>query len=302
MRKAGPLVSHRPAAALRDAARGEGRPRSGLALPRGCSRRRASRGAGGDRTAGCAAGGGRPVLRDRRRCARRAARRVKDLRAVLETFESSPGGDVQATDELRAALARTGRVAERALAAHGAAEPGARHPGAQRLDPVSRRLPGGEPGLRAARRPRGAGQRVRPVLAGLLALASGGRAVRPRGPLRRPPTHPRSRTSSRTCSTCSPLAWRPEPASPQALELVVAEADDPTATEFARVLNATRLGATLVDGLRGHGRAARLARPALHGAGHRRAAADRGSARRGAAHRGGVHARPVRAQARPAGA
>ncbi len=35
----------------------------------------------------------------------------------------------------------------------------------------------------------------------------------------------------------------------QALELVVAEADDPTATEFGRVLNATRLGATLVEGL-----------------------------------------------------
>ena len=36
----------------------------------------------------------------------------------------------------------------------------------------------------------------------------------------------------------------------QALELVVAEADEPSATEFARVLAATRLGATLVDALR----------------------------------------------------
>ena len=38
---------------------------------------------------------------------------------------------------------------------------------------------------------------------------------------------------------------------PQALELVVAEADEPSASEFARVLAATRLGVTLVDGLRG---------------------------------------------------
>jgi tight adherence protein B len=36
----------------------------------------------------------------------------------------------------------------------------------------------------------------------------------------------------------------------QAIELVVAEADDPAATEFARVLSVTRLGASLVDGLR----------------------------------------------------
>lgn len=35
----------------------------------------------------------------------------------------------------------------------------------------------------------------------------------------------------------------------QAIELVVAEADDPAAAEFARVLSATRLGASLVDGL-----------------------------------------------------
>lgn len=36
----------------------------------------------------------------------------------------------------------------------------------------------------------------------------------------------------------------------QALELVVAEADDPAATEFSRVLSATRLGVPLVDAMR----------------------------------------------------
>jgi tight adherence protein B len=177
----------------------------------------------------------------------KSSRRVKDLRAVLETFETAPGGHVQPTDDLRAALARTGRMAEKAFRDTGLLS---------RLRGTLARsdwtLSAGEflavsAGLALAGLLLGLLAGALPL--GLLLLVVLGAA--PYGLVSRSVSRRRKRFEDQLPDVLDLLAASLESGAgiAQALELVVAEADNPAAVEFGRLLNATRFGATLVEGL-----------------------------------------------------
>lgn len=177
----------------------------------------------------------------------KGTRRVKDLRAVLETFETGPGGDVQPTDDLRAALARTGRMAEKALGETGflnklratlARSDWTLSAGEFLAVSAGLALTGLVLGLLAGSVPLGV---VLLLVVGIAPYALVSRSVSRR----------RRRFEDQLPDVLDLLAASLESGAgiSQALELVVAEADDPAACEFGRVLNATRFGATLVEGL-----------------------------------------------------
>ncbi|HVL92798.1 MAG TPA: type II secretion system F family protein [Acidimicrobiales bacterium] len=175
----------------------------------------------------------------------RSARRVKDLRAVLEASyieEDRPDGD-----RIRVLLARTGVAAERAFASTSFLS---------RLRATVARsdwkVNAGE--LLAICGVAG----VVGVLVGVsarslpLALLLGGAGFA--GPVvmvNRSVSRRRRRFEAQFPDVLDLLASGLESGSAigAALSLVVAEADEPAASEFARVLAATRLGSTLVDAL-----------------------------------------------------
>jgi tight adherence protein B len=178
----------------------------------------------------------------------RGERRLRDLSAVLVSV-AKVGVDhgPASSDDLRAALARSGRVAERALADTGAFTKVratlARSDwtlSAGEFFAVS--LGSGLVGLLL-------GLTIAPAgLALLVAVVVG---ALPYLLVSRSVSRRRSAFEAQLPDVLDLLSASLESGStvPQALELVVAEADEPTASEFARVLSATRLGATLVDSL-----------------------------------------------------
>ena len=179
----------------------------------------------------------------------RSERRVSDLSTILDTayldarpLEGESGAD------LRELLARSGRAAERALGRTGVFQRVR-----ENLDRSDWTLSPGEfvavtaaaatggllLGLLAAS----------PVLAGLLLLVG---LVLPTLLVTRSVSRRRARFEEQFPDVLDLIAASLESGGGinQALELVVAEADEPSASEFARVLSATRLGSDLVEALR----------------------------------------------------
>lgn len=175
----------------------------------------------------------------------RSLRRIKNLRAVLDATyidESRPDAD-----QIRHLLARTGAVAERAFA---------KTSFLPRLKATVARsdwkVSAGEllaiclaSGLLGV----AVGASASSLALGLL-LGGAGAAV-PVVMVNRSVSRRRRRFEAQFPDVLDLLASGLESGSAigAALNLVVAEADEPSATEFARVLAATRLGSTLVDAL-----------------------------------------------------
>lgn len=179
----------------------------------------------------------------------RDERRVADLRSVLETSYLDPEPlRGESGPELRAFLARSGAAAEKALGRTSvftrvradlersdwtltAGELAAVSAGLSLLGLVL--------GLVSSS----------PVLAGLLAVAG---LVTPTLLVRRSVSKRRTAFEEQFPDVLDLIASSLESGGgiAQALELVVAEADEPSASEFARVLSATRLGSPLVEALR----------------------------------------------------
>lgn len=174
--------------------------------------------------------------------------RVRDLRKVLDTY-SSEDADVpaQEDDELRRALAQTGRLAERAFSDTGvfariratlARSDWTLSPGEFIAVSFAASALGVLVGAISSSPPLA-------VLLGALGL------VLPFLLVTRAVNKRRADFEEQLPDVLDLLAASLESGAgiAAALELVIAEAPDPAATEFARVLTATRLGATLVDGL-----------------------------------------------------
>jgi tight adherence protein B len=174
--------------------------------------------------------------------------RVRDLRKVLDTYSSEDAAvPAQEDDELRKALAQTGRLAERAFSETGifarvrttlARSDWTLSPGEFIAVSFGAALVGVVVGALSASPPLA-------VLLGVLGL------VGPFLLVTRAVNKRRSSFEDQLPDVLDLLAASLESGAgiSAALELVIAEAADPAATEFARVLTATRLGATLVDGL-----------------------------------------------------
>ncbi len=176
----------------------------------------------------------------------RRDRRVHNLSALLDDYSGSTVS-LEEDDDLRAALARTGRLAERAFAETSV------------LAKVRRTLARSDwtltPGEFLAT---SAGLALGGVLIGLLSsaiplavlLGLAGIAL-PYVLVTTSVSRRRRRFDDQLPDVLDLLAASLESGAgiAQALELVVAEAPEPTATEFARVLAATRLGSSLVEGL-----------------------------------------------------
>lgn len=173
-------------------------------------------------------------------------RRVRDLRGVLDGYATSVG-PVQQTDDLRAALARTGRLAERALSDTGL------------LSRVRAQLARSDwtltPGEFLAV---SAGALLLGLLVGAVSgtlglglLAGLVGAATPYLLVSRSVSRRRAAFEDQLPDVLDLLSASLEAGAgiAAALELVVAEADEPAASEFGRVLATTRLGATLLDGL-----------------------------------------------------
>lgn len=179
----------------------------------------------------------------------RSARRVSDLSAVLDTaFLDARPLEGESGAELRAFLARSGRAAERALGRTGVFQRVR-----ENLDRSDWTLSPGEflaftGGAGAAGLLLGL-LAASPVLAGLLLLAG---LVLPVLLVTRSVSRRRARFEEQFPDVLDLVAASLESGGSigQALELVVAEADEPSASEFARVLSATRLGSDLVTALR----------------------------------------------------
>lgn len=178
----------------------------------------------------------------------RSARQVRSLTALLEDYSSERSSVAVEDDaDLRAALATTGRLAERALSDTGIFT---------RVRAVLGRsdwtLSAGE-FIAVSVSLGGVGVAVgllsgSVVLAVVLLIAG---AVLPYALVARSVAVRRRRFDEQLPDVLDLLAASLESGGglSQALELVVAEAANPAASEFARVLTATRLGATLVEGL-----------------------------------------------------
>ncbi len=178
----------------------------------------------------------------------RSNRRVRDLSSLLQEY--SPDSDspaVNEDDDLRAAFASTGRLAERALGGSGLlAKVRATllrsdwtiSPGEFVAVSVAVAALGFLVGLLSGT----------VVLAFVLVLLG---LLLPYVLVARSVSVRRRRFDDQLPDVLDLLAASLESGNglSQALELVVAEAADPAASEFARVLTATRLGATLVEGL-----------------------------------------------------
>lgn len=174
--------------------------------------------------------------------------RVRDLRKVLDTY-SSTDADVpaQEDDELRRALAQTGRLAERAFSETGlfakvrttlARSDWTLSPGEFIAVSLVAGIAGVAIGVLSSAPPLA-------LLLGILGLLG------PFGLVTRSVNRRRALFEDQLPDVLDLLAASLESGAgiAAALELVIAEASDPAASEFARVLTATRLGATLVDGL-----------------------------------------------------
>ena len=176
----------------------------------------------------------------------RRDRRVHNLSSLLDDY-SGPTVDLEGNDDLRLALARTGRMAERAFAQTSV------------LDKVRRTLARSDWTLSAGEfvaTSLGIGLlgvllgivSSSPPLAVLLGVAG---VIVPWLLVTTSVSRRRAKFDDQLPDVLDLLAASLESGAgiAQALELVVAEAPEPTATEFARVLAATRLGSTLVEGL-----------------------------------------------------
>jgi tight adherence protein B len=174
--------------------------------------------------------------------------RVRDLRKVLDTY-SSADADVpaQEDDELRRALAQSGRLAERAFAQTGvfarvrttlARSDWTLSPGEFISVSLVAAVVGVLVGVVSSSPPLA-------LLLGALGL------VGPFLLVTRSVNRRRAAFEEQLPDVLDLLAASLESGAgiAAALELVIAEAPDPAASEFARVLTATRLGATLVEGL-----------------------------------------------------
>ena len=174
--------------------------------------------------------------------------RVRDLRKVLDTYSSEDATvPAQEDDELRRALAQTGRLAERAFSDTGifariratlARSDWTLSPGEFIAVSFAASALGVLVGAISSSPPLA-------VLLGVLGL------VLPFLLVTRAVNKRRADFEEQLPDVLDLLAASLESGAgiAAALELVIAEAPDPAATEFARVLTATRLGATLVDGL-----------------------------------------------------
>lgn len=174
--------------------------------------------------------------------------RVRDLRKVLETYSSEDAAvPAQEDDELRRALAQTGRLAERAFSDTGvfvriramlARSDWTLSPGEFIAVSFAASALGVLAGALSSSPPLA-------VLLGALGL------VLPFLLVTRAVNKRRADFEEQLPDVLDLLAASLESGAgiAAALELVIAEAPDPAASEFARVLTATRLGATLVDGL-----------------------------------------------------
>ena len=174
--------------------------------------------------------------------------RVRDLRKVLDTYSSTDAEvPAQEDDELRRALAQTGRLAERAFSDTGlfarvrttlARSDWTLSPGEFIAVSLVAGVIGVAVGVLSSA----------PPLALLLGLVG---LLGPFGLVTRSVNKRRAAFEDQLPDVLDLLAASLESGAgiAAALELVIAEASDPAASEFARVLTATRLGATLVDGL-----------------------------------------------------
>lgn len=174
--------------------------------------------------------------------------RVRDLRKVLDTYSSEEAAvPAQEDDELRRALAQTGRLAERAFSDTGvfvriratlARSDWTLSPGEFIAVSIAASAAGVLVGAISSSPPLA-------VLLGVVGL------VLPFLLVTRAVNKRRSDFEEQLPDVLDLLAASLESGAgiAAALELVIAEAPDPAASEFARVLTATRLGATLVDGL-----------------------------------------------------
>lgn len=174
--------------------------------------------------------------------------RVRDLRKVLDTYSSEDATvPAQQDDELRKALAQTGRLAERAFSETGifarvrttlARSDWTISPGEFIAVSLVASVVGIGAGLVSSS----------PPLALLLGIVG---LVLPFVLVTRSVNKRRSDFEEQLPDVLDLLAASLESGAgiSAALELVIAEAPDPAASEFARVLTATRLGATLIDGL-----------------------------------------------------
>ncbi|MCU1691059.1 MAG: Bacterial type secretion system protein domain protein [Frankiales bacterium] len=173
-------------------------------------------------------------------------RQVADLRAVLDGYATSTG-PVQQTDDLRAALARTGRLAERALSDTGLLA----RVRAQLLRSDWTLTPGEFLAVSAGALLLGIVVGVLSENVGLGLLLGLVGAVTPYALVSRSVSRRRAAFEDQLPDVLDLLSASLEAGAgiAAALELVVAEADEPAASEFGRVLAATRLGATLLEGL-----------------------------------------------------
>lgn len=178
---------------------------------------------------------------------RREERRVHDLAAVLDRYATSRVEATESADDLRAALARTGRMAERALS-----ETGLFARVRATLGRSDWTLAPGEFFAVSA------GTAVLGVLAGTVssspALAVLLGVVGLGAPyllMARSVSKRRQAFDDQLPDVLDLLSASLESGAgvASALELVVAEADEPAAAEFGRVLVTTRLGGTLLEGL-----------------------------------------------------
>lgn len=179
---------------------------------------------------------------------RRGARRVKDLRAVLEVAYLEGGDSTLSPKEASHLLARAGIVAERALG-KGSFFAAVR----SRIERSDWKVTTGE--FMAASTAAGAVGLFIGIASGSPVLAVLGTAAGlslPFVAVVRSVSRRRSKFESQFPEVLDLLAAGLESGSSvaQALELVVAEAEDPAAAEFGRVLSATRLGVPIVDALR----------------------------------------------------
>lgn len=176
----------------------------------------------------------------------RDSRRVRDLRQLLDTQYLEPEG-VSQSPELRAFLARSGRAAERALG--GTSLLGRVRATLDRSDYTVN--PGELVAISVALGALGAlvGLLVGAPFLVLLLVPLG--LVLPYALVRRSVDKRRRAFEEQLPDVLDLIAAGLESGSGigSALELVVAEADEPSAGEFARVLAATRLGQTLVEAL-----------------------------------------------------
>lgn len=174
--------------------------------------------------------------------------KVRDLRKVLDTYSSDETAVApQDDDDLRKALAQTGRLAERAFGETGvfsrirtalARSDWTLGPGEFIAVSIAASAAGVLVGAVSSSPPLA-------VLLGVLGL------VAPFLLVTRAVSKRRADFEEQLPDVLDLLAASLESGAgiATALELVIAEAPHPAASEFARVLTATRLGATLVDGL-----------------------------------------------------